>query len=496
MEKHLILSDSFRNFLVERWENEKCIIAKILLRLKRYTPELKSYYIRKNGELECRNSNVESIWFNPLITTSECNYLTFRNNGTISYMPDGREQLFSENGDWKREGRQEAKPVRVLRKIIKKRVIELCKISDAQFENFTNGYKARYSSDGVRIEVWKNRDIPDVYEMERVDKGTLGGSCMNDGSKYLDMYKHCEDLRIVVMLNNENKLIGRALLWKIKAANNSMGIDFYFLDRFYTAYDHLYETFKDYAKKNDFAYKQDYTSYSDKQTLIFPNGEVRAVKMKIELDTEWESYPYIDTFTYGTDGWLSNVSGSWEYTYNNTDGTRDGDEERYTCEYTNRRGLSEDDSVYTYEDRYCYINSAVEVRTIGTRLSRNYGEYVWAYENDDDIIEVGGTYYFKESEEIRYSDRDDQWYDADSVVYSEYSEEYIHIDDAVLVENTNKYIHLDDIDEYGIVKVNGRFYKIDDSEIVFIDGNYYHETDANVAYDEETETHYILNPTN
>jgi len=427
MEK-IIFSKSFIDFI----KKTDCKVAQILYRLNQ-----KNYL--------------------PLITTSlQVNYLTFRNDGTISYLPAGKELKYNDAGDWGREGRQNGKPSKIVRKLFTDRAIKLLQFKDADFECFTNAYKANFNEDGYTFELLPNNQIPSIYEMDRASgEGSLNNSCMNGNSEYLDIYKNCDKLQILILKNNAGLLCGRSLVWKLTE-------------------DITLDKFLSFAA-GKYWRKKDYKSYDNKQTFVNLLGEEICKNFVIYTDTDFDSYPYIDTFQYGEDGSLNNSGG--QYSYNNTDGTRDGGEDDHEGEIydeINDEYISEYDATYItagerrYRDRYCHSDNCVSVGD----------EYY--YEDDDNIVEVGNTWYTKDSDELcevggeyelrdncTYCERDDQYYLSDDCVYCEDDEEDVLRDEAIEIDGN--WYHQD---SEKIVKVEGEYYLIDSDEIELKDGKY------------------------
>src|SRR5690606_6439674 len=112
--------------------------------------------------------------------------------------------------------------------------------------------------------------------------------------------------------------IGRALVWETDCGKT-------FMDRVYTSYDWLDEKFIEYAKEQGWWTLEHYNDYKYKTRWVDPAGVQRKIYAKISLDTDFESYPYLDTFTYGKDGFISNDRDDTLYEYTETDGTRVGD---------------------------------------------------------------------------------------------------------------------------------------------------------------------------
>lgn len=385
----IIYSNSFLEFL----ENSTNKVANVLYRLhnKRY--------------------------ISGLITDNEINYITWRKSGLISYLPAGKEHKLTDCGEWARDGRQEGKPAKVIRKLFTERGLKLFK--DIDFENFSNEYKAKYLSDNYKIELLSNKYIKDTYDMERKEGGSLADSCMNDDSDYMDIYENCSSLEILRLTDTAGKLCGRSLVWNLG--------EFKLMDRIYTSDDHLYNTFLDYAKENGLWRKQDYKSYSNKRTFITPEGEEVTRNLTIKTNTDFNKYPYIDTFTYGEDGELNNYGGT--YTYADTNGEREGedDEDLVYCEITHD---------YIHIDAASYIEA---------------GRYRGSYIHEDYAVCVGNAIYWNEDDQI--INIDGQYYHIDDCAYSEYEGEFYHLDDVTYIDSMNDYLPTCDCYE-----VNGQYF--------------------------------------
>ena len=436
----VIYSQSFISFLFK----SNCRIAKILYRLhkKRYV------------------SNI--------INTDLVNYLTFRKDGNISFLPSGKEHLINDEGEWKKEGRQDGKPSKIIRKLFSAKGLKLFK--DVDFESFCNEYKSNFCEDGYIFELLDNSEIGNVYDMERYGTdGSLNGSCMNGDSEYLEIYENCSQLKILILKNKEGLLCGRSLVWKIDEQIT-------LLDRIYVSKDFMYESFLSYAKSAGYWTKKDFKSYDNKETFINPLGEVINRNFKIFTDTEFSQYPYIDTFQFGEDGYLTNLNYCM-YTYNNTDGTRDGevdDHEGESYDDFANEWINEDDAVYIesgesrYRGRTCHQDDAIYVNDS------------WYYKNDDNIVCINNTHYEVDSEDITTVNND--YVLIEDCTYCERLEEYQLSDDCVYCEDDEEDNLQDDcveIDEkwyhrYSdkITKISGEYYLIDSEEVEIINGIY------------------------
>jgi hypothetical protein len=248
-------------------------------------------------------------------------------------------------------------------------------------------------------------------------------------------------------MNGEGLLSGRALVWNVKID----GEDAVFLDRFYVARDHYCELFIDYANENGWWRKKQYTSQANKTSWV-KNGVNRDFFITIHTPTDFDQYPYIDTFCYGGYGWLSNDEcREHEYEYTDTGGDRCS-VDRYECA---RSGdwIDEDDAVYIERGMY----NGQDLHTDYTVYCQSDGYYY--YEEDDNIVEISNCWYRYDDEDIIEVEGD--WYrtDSDDIVYAEFHGEYILNDNAVYSEHHESHIK--------------------DDEAYEVAGQYFHESVVN-----------------
>ncbi len=406
MENQIFFSESFIDFLHKISYESK--IARLII--------------------SCRRARSDGFHYlyKAVLKMDEVNYITYRNNGLISYMPADRVQEYNEDSTWKREGRQEGKPARVMRRLFTPNALKC--IKDSDFEIFNNKYKSQFSTNDFMFEIRPAEDIPDVYCMDRMNGGaSLNGSCMNDDRRYLDIYKNCSSLQILILKNEIGRLAGRCLLWTIQHE----GATIILADRFYVAEDHLYDAFVAYVESNKWWRKKYYKTYDYKRHFISPDGEEFCLHLKVETDTDFSHYPYIDTFQYGDDGYLTNDDDDATYTYNQTNGDREGGEPEGVYDEIDEGYIEDDDAVCiergTYRGQNTHVDNAVQV-----------GDYWW-WREDDGITCLDGKYYL--ADDVVYSEYDNESYLLEDCVYSEHHGTFIHIEDAYEVDGD--YYHED-----------------------------------------------------
>jgi len=370
--------------------------------------------------------------FSNTITTDEVNYLTFRRDGTISYLPNGKECKYNDDGEWSRDGRQNGKPAKVIRKLFTKRMLMF--FNETDFESFANEYKSNFNDEGYVFLMKGRLDIKSVYDMERArGESSLNGSCMNGDTDYLDIYAQCKSLRILILIDKDGLLCGRALVWNLKYNDE----DIVFMDRVYVTQDFMYEKFVQYATENDMWRKKYYKTFDYKTIFIKPDGEEVSTNFKVITNTDHDEYPYIDTFAYGEDGELNNFGGT--YTYNNISGGRAGGEDDHEDDYWDElhsEWVHTDDAVHIDRGGYrgYYMHSRYVIECVNG--------YMW-YEEDDRLEEVNNCYYDKESGDIEYVPNQDAWYLIEDTVYCDSLGESILREEAYEIDG--KVYHEDEV---------------------------------------------------
>ena len=224
--------------------------------------------------------------------------------------------------------------------------------TDAQIEDFVNKWKSSFQIEGEKFEFRTGNGIVEAYDTKNYhgEEGynPLWNSCMNNRTDLVDFYLYVEDLEMVVLVDSENKIIGRSLLWTDVEGRK-------ILDRVYYINDKDYYKFINLAKENGWYYKK--RNISGGSTWIL-DGQEQKIKVKIKFPVEsfsefrdqWQEpkFPYVDSFYYlSEEGFLMNFepsSGSY-YVLNDTDGQY----EYYSGVYDvyGNRVENEDDYIYS-----------------------------------------------------------------------------------------------------------------------------------------------------
>lgn len=195
------------------------------------------------------------------------------------------------------------------------------KYTDVQIEKFVNQWK---SLSGLStFEIWEKSEIGKgyssrLYHFNDYDNGMnpLMNSCMND-VPYVSFYQYCPSVKLLVLLDEEGAILGRALLWTDLEGRNIM-------DRVYFVYDKDYYKFIRWADENDFYYKKMNTGL----TKFIKRGKEETILTGVKILDVFgfpdEEYPYMDTFSYVHKDVAYNYEPKGTYwRFMNTDGTYD-----------------------------------------------------------------------------------------------------------------------------------------------------------------------------
>ena len=208
----------------------------------------------------------------------------------ISYLTSDRIDVLLSNGEdlWTSSKRFHIKPGAFIGKIFKN-------IPPREVELFSTLFRNIQTKIEMEFRVVSGSYIYPYYHHSSYlnENGSLGASCMkyDQCQDYLDLYTlNSNTVSLLVLLNNKNKLIGRALLWSIG--------DTKIMDRIYTVNDENYQYhFKKWADDNGYWYKKEQRWNN---TLYFEQkGKVDYKELEIQLKNfDFEYYPYMDTFKF------------------------------------------------------------------------------------------------------------------------------------------------------------------------------------------------------
>lgn len=310
-------------------------------------------------------------------------------NDEISFIPDSQFQRGLKSGEdpWMKT-KNKAKVGRLIRQILNDNGGEF---NDANIEEFVNLFKSEWDkkhSSTKKIEVVTGDKILYWYNQENYESssGTLGNSCMRHSHKtsFMNIYAENPDKISLVIVTESNKLIARALLWKVEC-NGEKKI---YLDRIYTKND------------SDSIFVRDWVINTISPNILY-YGDMKGKKLICELKkTSFDEYPYMDTFDniyhkltpekdkYEGSGFVSNKKMNEKY------------EEYVVAELEDTAGTEYIDSHFYSNKIKKYISKsrAIYIRSIGDYIDK------------DDAVKCNFT---------------DDYYTKDEVVYSESMQDWI-----------------------------------------------------------------------
>jgi len=280
------------------------------------------------------------------------------------------------------------------------------KYNSKQVEDFVNSFKASLEKAGEYFDLVEGEDIEFWYNSENYKEksGTLGSSCMAQKRNLFGIYTQNQDVCKMLILKEDDKIIGRALVWKLASIKHMRedieGVE-YFMDRQYTIKVSDVQKFRNYAKEKGWSYKS-YNNHHSYSTVTI-NEEIKNVDMTVQVkDKDYNRYPYMDTFRR----------------YDVSNGILHNDDEQ-DKEYEGQ---------YILEDTgggYNEIEGGVYSEWYDRRI--NDDDAVWSEPLSDYLIRDRAV------EVTRGYSRRQGWYpeDYDDVFYDEDHEEYFHTDDGV-----------------------------------------------------------------
>lgn len=308
-------------------------------------------------------------------------------------------------------------------------------------------------------------------------------SCMED-KPYCALYEKTT-AQAVYLLNKENKIVARAILWKCYDDN---GAEYDYLDRQYSSNN------KDELKKQLIdsciqaglinCYKPVNCCCSDSDNIVDLQGNRIQERLHINLSWEGEKVPYFDTFKYYVEceevAYSTAVDVDYNYEFTTTNG----------WPQSNNRVWSEFHDMYIDEEDAIYIEGA------GYYSIEDDGEYI-AYTEDDEWQLIDDCYktedtrtWWHNTTDLYYCYDTENYYESDSTLY--YAEDegqyYEYSDDLYYCKDTKRWFANEDslfqavdTDEYYEYS-NNLFYTVDTCE--------YYAYSKTLFYCEETAEYY------
>ncbi|MCB1712589.1 MAG: hypothetical protein KDH96_09010 [Candidatus Riesia sp.] len=204
-------------------------------------------------------------------------------------------EIFNVRPGWT-ENRQRLKIGRLIRKLTDDR------FSAKEIEDFVNRFKSisKKDVDGLKWKRVHGSELNYWYYNENYVRGggTLNRSCLRKSNKnhYINFLSgNPNKIRMLLLLNENNKLLARALMWKLTEPVGRI-----YMDRIYSRFDEDVNLFTESAVKNGWLYKSKQTYGGDVNVIDGRNGEEKWVKMVVDgfEKLNFAGYPYMDTFQY------------------------------------------------------------------------------------------------------------------------------------------------------------------------------------------------------
>lgn len=198
-------------------------------------------------------------------------------NDTISYIPIDRMDRLDGRDVWDNSLRQTMKIGRFIQ--------ILNPYTDKQsLDKKINIYKSAYNSlilKTSKFDLVDGEDILKWYNHKKYAEGSgpLNKSCMRREYERLSLYRdNPKKISMLILVNEEGKLMGRSLIWKVDIPNIT------YMDRVYTVYQEDVERFYDIANEQGWKYNN-----------IFDQEMV--VKFGYDIGRAQDN-PYMDTFAF------------------------------------------------------------------------------------------------------------------------------------------------------------------------------------------------------
>lgn len=227
---------------------------------------------------------------------------------TLTYLPKAKYKILQE--DESKDpfgtgiGRVPIKIGRFVKKFLTKSAFDEFGIKDTDVEKFVNFFKSYFSFDQSKLKIVSGEEIKKYYLEDNYYRpsgyryGTLWNSCMrqSERNKFMKLYAVNPQVKMLVLLEDDGKVRARALLWDgIKEFNSD--VEYKFMDRIYSVYDHDVDSFKNWAKQNGYITKWEQNAKSEIYVDIDGRPERKQLYIILENhNLSW--YPYLDTFKF------------------------------------------------------------------------------------------------------------------------------------------------------------------------------------------------------
>ena len=360
-----------------------------------------------------KNNNLKKI---PNLVELDPNFSTETDISTdvVDYMWR-QDQSGSGRGPWDSKSRLELRLSRLVNKII-----EGDTFSTRDKENFVNEMRAAIESSKSEFRIVEGEEIRQFYleEKHSTQTGSLKASCMryNKCSEYLDIYvNNPEVCKMVILVNGEGKIDGRALLWKLHSSNPQIDR---FMDRIYSIDPSRIEPmFNAWARQNGYSHKQE-NNFRNLRGVVLPDGSVVKANMTVKCEGTYKKFPYVDTFRM-----YDPKTGILE----NSDDEKDpGNAGKYLLASTDGTYKIIEKGVYSdWEDRII-----PEEQAVWSEIAQS-----WIQRRNVADITIGQNQgiYPRNHEEVRFDNYYDRWLHIDDTICSHYDDRCYYRREAIVL---------------------------------------------------------------
>jgi hypothetical protein len=335
------------------------------------------------------------------------------NDPKISFLPIGKEPVYTNSGKWDRKGRQDGKIGKTIRAFITPYLPLIgVQLKDRDIEKFVNDLKSLILGTNIKYKLVKGEDIAKYYHEDMIALpnagGSLNNSCMRHQKcqKFFDIYTKNPECELLIQFDtaaDETKIVGRAIVWNYNGQK--------YVDRRYNSYDMYYTAMMSYIKQQKWNYKT-VNSYDDYESQCFTVWDEKANDYKqqdtIELiyyyAEEPEEMPYADTVKYWDreEKSLSNVDADNGNTVKLccTDGSTEPQLRRMYCSCCGAE-IDQEDEIWINDECYCIdcvvndIHGNYVPFDDAVRIYDKHGGYDYVHEAtvEEYAVKIDGNWY-------------------------------------------------------------------------------------------------------
>jgi hypothetical protein len=337
------------------------------------------------------------------------------NDPKISFLPIGKEPVYTNSGKWDRKGRQDGKIGKTIRAFITPYLPLIgVQLKDKDIEKFVNDLKSLILGTNIKYKLVKGDDIAKYYHEDMIALPNAGGSLNNSCMRhercqaFFDVYTKNPECELLIQFDtaaDDSKIVGRAIVWNHNGKK--------YVDRRYNSYDMYYTAMMNYIKQQKWNYKT-VNSYDDCEAQCFTMWDESAndyrqwddVELEYHYAEEPEEMPYADTVKY----WnrekrtLSNVEDEYADVVKLccTDGGTEPQLRRTYCTCCGCE-VDEDDQVWINDECYCLdcvindIHGNYIAFDDAIKVYDRHGGYDYVHEVsvEDYAVNIDGTWYIK-----------------------------------------------------------------------------------------------------